>query len=75
MRRANAERIRFLRGEETQEALAFRTGLSLSTIRNIETGRIKSPNTLTLRALAEALSTTVDDITAGSEDEPAEASA
>jgi transcriptional regulator with XRE-family HTH domain len=71
MRRVDKDRIRSLRGDDTQEDIARRTGLSLSTVRAIERGRIQSPNTLTLRALAEALGVSIDEITTRDDDEAA----
>jgi DNA-binding XRE family transcriptional regulator len=63
--RVDREKVRALRnkGSESQEALAHRVGITHATMRNIETGRVKWPYHLTLRALAEALGTTVADIT------------
>jgi len=44
-----------MRAGLTQEALAERSGLSVSTIRGLETGARRNPQLLSLRRLAEAL--------------------
>lgn len=44
----------------SQVALAERTGVALGTIRNIETGRVRSPDLGTLRAIGHALGITGD---------------
>jgi transcriptional regulator with XRE-family HTH domain len=53
----------------TQQALAFKAGLSMSAVIHIEKGRIPDPRISTLRRLAGALGVTVDEL-AGPEDEP-----
>jgi transcriptional regulator with XRE-family HTH domain len=70
MQRANGDRVRTLRGQESQEELAHRARISSSTVRGIEAGRIVMPRKLTMEALAAALGVTVDDITV--EDDAAE---
>ncbi|MFV0410924.1 MAG: helix-turn-helix domain-containing protein [Paracoccus sp. (in: a-proteobacteria)] len=47
-----ARRIRFLRGEETQEAFAKRAGISRSALANYETGR-STPDSFTLSKIAK----------------------
>ena len=47
----------------TQEDLAERIGISRNAVGNIETGQVFLPRPYTLRAIADALDVTVDDIT------------
>jgi transcriptional regulator with XRE-family HTH domain len=48
----------------TQQALATNAGLSMSAVIHIEKGRIPDPRGSTLKALARALGTTVDELLA-----------
>lgn len=50
-----------LRAELTQEALAERSGLSIRTIRGMETGRQRNPQLASVRQLADALSLSAHD--------------
>jgi transcriptional regulator with XRE-family HTH domain len=43
------------RAELTQQELAFKSGLSMAVVSQIEQGKIADPRLSTLRALAEAL--------------------
>ena len=47
----------------TQGDLAERIGISRNAVGNIETGLVRLPRPYTLRAIADALDVTVDDIT------------
>jgi transcriptional regulator with XRE-family HTH domain len=67
MKRVNRDRVRALRGSETQASLAHRMGVSESTVRNIESGRITLPYGLTLEALAEALGVSAESLTVDDE--------
>lgn len=58
-----ARRLRFLRGEETQEAFAKRVGVSRSALANYETGR-SMPDDFTLSRICERTGTPVDYFTA-----------
>jgi transcriptional regulator with XRE-family HTH domain len=51
------DRLRELRTAAglTQQALAFKAGLSVSVVAHIESGRIPDPRLSTLRALAKAM--------------------
>lgn len=53
--------IRILRGM-TQEQLAQKSGVSRVSISMIETGKIANVSSKTLRALADALGVSLDDI-------------
>ena len=48
----------------TQEALATLTGLDQTTVSQIETGKVRSPQYSTVSRLAKALGTTTDDVAA-----------
>jgi transcriptional regulator with XRE-family HTH domain len=52
-----AERIRVMRqtADMTQQELATRAGVALSTLRKIETGQITEPGYFTILAIANAL--------------------
>jgi DNA-binding XRE family transcriptional regulator len=63
MQRVDGRRVREKRGSVSQEDLAHRAGLSSSTVRGIEAGRVSAPRWLTLRALADALGVEIEDIT------------
>jgi transcriptional regulator with XRE-family HTH domain len=54
-----ARRLRYLRGEETQEAFAKRVGVSRSALANYETGRSK-PDDYTLQRIAENTNTSME---------------
>jgi transcriptional regulator with XRE-family HTH domain len=45
----------------TQQALAFKSGLSITNIIHIERGRIPNPRLFTMKAIALALGCKVDD--------------
>lgn len=59
--KALGENIARLRGRQTQFELAIKSGVDVSTISDIETGR-RNPAYLTLVQLAEALDVEVEDI-------------
>jgi transcriptional regulator with XRE-family HTH domain len=61
-----SERVKRLRAAAglTQQALATNAGLSMSAVIHIEKGRIPDPRGSTLKALARALGTTVDELLA-----------
>ena len=46
----------------TQEELAARSGVDVTTIRHIESGRTQRPRAQTLARLAQALDASVDDL-------------
>ena len=46
----------------TQQQLCQKANLSFSTLAKIERGAIKSPSIFTVRAIAEALNSTVDQL-------------
>jgi transcriptional regulator with XRE-family HTH domain len=48
----------------SQQRLAEQAGISIGTVRAIETGRIKDPGVFTVRSIASALDLTVDDLVA-----------
>ena len=52
---AEVVRIRRLRMGLSQEQLAERSGIAVRTVRGIESGRVISPRSATLRLLARAL--------------------
>jgi transcriptional regulator with XRE-family HTH domain len=56
----------------TQQALAFKAGLSISVVVHIERGRIPDPRVSTVRAIAGALGCKVDDLLAGGPGAPPE---
>jgi transcriptional regulator with XRE-family HTH domain len=53
----------------TQQDLAMKSGLSITTVVHIEAGRIPDPRISTLRALAKVLGVGLDEL-AGPEEEP-----
>lgn len=61
-----SQRLRIARGRRnlTVEGLAKRSGLSTTTIVDLEHGRVKRPRIQTLTALAEALHVEVADLLA-----------
>jgi transcriptional regulator with XRE-family HTH domain len=52
----------------TQQALAFKAGLSVSAVVQIENGTIPDPRLSTVRSLARGLEVSLDEL--GAEDEP-----
>ncbi|MBK8439144.1 MAG: helix-turn-helix transcriptional regulator [Rhodobacter sp.] len=54
-----ARRLRFIRGDDTQEAFAKRVGVSRSALANYETGRSK-PDDFTLSRIAEKAGVPID---------------
>jgi transcriptional regulator with XRE-family HTH domain len=56
----------------TQQALAVKTGLSVSAVGRFEAGRFPDPRASTLKALAKALGVTLDALVSD-EDEPSAA--
>jgi transcriptional regulator with XRE-family HTH domain len=73
------QRVKRLRNAAglTQQALAMKTGLSMSSIIHLEAGRTPNPRADTLKALAGALGTSVDvllseDVDLLTEETPAE---
>jgi transcriptional regulator with XRE-family HTH domain len=53
----------------SQQALAFRSGLSISTVVKLEAGHIPNPRVNTLKLLARALGTSLDRLAAMDEDD------
>ena len=62
-----AERIRNSRraADMTQQQLASRAGVALSTLRKIETGHITEPGYFTILALASALGISLQELNPG----------
>ncbi len=58
---AIADAIRRLRGDQPQESLAFKAGISTSTLSRIERG-IHAPSLSTLGRIAEALGVTLAEL-------------
>jgi transcriptional regulator with XRE-family HTH domain len=58
------DRLRQLRKARglTQQALAFKSGLSMASVIHLEAGRTPDPRASTLKALANALGVGVDDL-------------
>ncbi|WP_298944635.1 helix-turn-helix transcriptional regulator [uncultured Microbacterium sp.] len=46
----------------TQEALAQRAGISISTVRNLEQGVVVDPGVFQVAAIARALETSIDEL-------------
>jgi transcriptional regulator with XRE-family HTH domain len=71
---ALSDRIRSMRKAKgfTQEQLAYRAGMTLAVVRNIEQGKVDNPEWRTIRALARVLGASLDDLAVAA-DEPAEA--
>lgn len=66
------DRLRELRlgGELTQEQLAHAAGLTLTSVRKVESGEVTDPRWSTMRALARALRASLDDLAAADERPP-----
>ena len=60
-----ARRLRYLRGDATQEAFAKRVGVSRSALANYETGRSR-PDDYTLQVIAQKTDTSIDFFTSSS---------
>lgn len=54
--------LRQARGDESMTQLAARAGISVETLRKIETGRIATPAFFTIAAVCNALGLSLDDI-------------
>jgi transcriptional regulator with XRE-family HTH domain len=67
------DRVRQLRTAAglTQQGLATAAGLSVSAVVQLESGKIPDPRVSTLKALAKALGTTLDDLAGEEEETPA----
>jgi transcriptional regulator with XRE-family HTH domain len=66
------DRLKQLRtaADLTQQVLAWKAGLSISAVVQIESGKIPNPRMDTLQALARALGVSLDDLAGESESEP-----
>jgi len=68
------ELFRLARGSESMTAVAARCGLSVDTVRKIETGRVPTPSFATVAILAAAVGLSLDDLAAqlriGADDAP-----
>jgi len=58
------ELFRRARGAESMVAVAARCGLSVDSVRKIETGRVPTPSFATVAALAQAVGLSLDDLAA-----------
>lgn len=59
------ELLRAARGERSMAAVAAGAGVSVETLRKIESGRIATPAFFTVAAIASELDVTLDDLTRG----------
>jgi putative transcriptional regulator len=68
------ERLRELRkaADLTQQDLAVKSGLTLSAVVQLESGKIKDPRMTTLLALARALNVTLDELVSQEDGGPEE---
>jgi transcriptional regulator with XRE-family HTH domain len=62
--------LRAARGPRTLGAVARGAGLSVETLRKIETGRIPTPSFVTVAALADELRLSLDEIWQAASEEP-----
>jgi transcriptional regulator with XRE-family HTH domain len=62
--RRMGELFRRARGAESMVAVAARCGLSVDSVRKIETGRVPTPSFATVAALAQAVGLSLDDLAA-----------
>lgn len=58
------ELLRATRGQRTMTEVAGEAGISVETLRKIETGRIPTPAFFTVSALCRALDLSLDDVAA-----------
>ncbi len=66
------ERLRAARGAAGMATVAAEAGISVETLRKIETGRIATPAFFTVTALARVLGLSLDDRAGDPTDDPAE---
>lgn len=66
------ERLRAARGAAGMATVAAEAGISVETLRKIETGRIATPAFFTVTALARVLGLSLDDLAGDPTDDPAE---
>jgi transcriptional regulator with XRE-family HTH domain len=62
--------LRQARGERSMVEVAAAAGVSAETLRKIETGRAPTPAFFTVAALAGELGISLDELAAGSADDP-----
>lgn len=66
------ERLRAARGTASMATVAGDAGISVETLRKIETGRIATPAFFTVTALARVLGLSLDDLAGDAADDPVE---